>query len=221
MTQRMTRGVLAGMLILAAGAGCRTLSRPAGAAAATTNAPAQAVQAPVRTVQRPHLKFRNEQDVGEYLVLAAKKQAAVNEYRTLNRLFMSKAIEVHAINEQLEKDYKITPNLRCDYDAGTRTITALEDDGKGKVVKRELFKLPDADAEKAFTRLLELRKQGLVEANTISGAMNRAEQEVLRIQKTLSEDYSLSRDREYELAPKSRLLMEKVPVPARFELEGD
>lgn len=228
MRQRMTMGILAGVLVLAAGSGCRTFSRPAenkgqaGSPGVATNAPAQPAEpAPVRTVQRPHLKFRTEQDAGEYLVLAAKKQAAVNDYRTLNRLFMGKAVEVQAINEALQKNFKIAPGLRCDYNADTRTITAIEDDGKGGTVKRELFQLPDAEAEKTFTRLLEARKQGLTEANTINGVMMRTEKELIRLQKVLAEDYSLARDREYELVPKTRLLIEKVPVPERFELEGD
>ena len=224
MRQWLGIGFLAGFLFVAGGTGCRTTGgaraseRPAWG---STNVPPSAAVVDLpRYVRRPHLTFHNEQEVGEYLVLAAKKQSAVENYRALNRLLMEKALAVQSINQELEKDYNLTPGLRCEYNAETRTIWTTEDDGKGGAVKRDLFRLPDVDSEKRFTRLLELRKQGLIEAATINGGMGRAEKELLRIQKTLADEYSLARDRDYELVPKSRLLIENVPIPQRFEMEG-
>jgi hypothetical protein len=219
---RMTAG-LAG-IVAVLGTGCGTLKEapalagPAAAPAAVA-APA-AAKPPVRFVRRPHLQFKNEADLGEYLALEGRKRSGLENFRALTRLLQEKALEVQALNATLQTEFRYSPDNRYDYDSPNKVLSMLESDGKGGVVKKEVMKLT-AESETRFTALLEQRKALLNEAGSIHSAGNRAKAELDEIVTTLLKDYAESRDREYELDPRTRMLIEKVPVPARFELEGN
>lgn len=212
---RMTAGV-AGVVILL-GTGC---DAPKGNPESAPVEKGETPKAEVRFVRRPHLQFKNERDMGEYLTLQNRKKGGVEHFRALTRQLQEKALEVKPLNDALEKEFHYLPQEQYDFNKDSKVLSRYEPDGKGGVIKKEVMKMTPA-SEKRFNQLLEQRKQLLDEASSIHSAGLRAQAELTEVQNRLMTDYSEARDREYELDTKMRTLIEKVPVPARFELEGE
>jgi len=229
---RWIRLGLTGVVLAGFGTGCRSVPLPwrkAGPSATEAGATAvkpsaapgeEAAAEPARYVRRVHLRFRNEQEVGEYTAAAAHKREAFENYRALRRLLMEKARDVQAINETLEQEYKLAPGGRYEYDEATRTVLEVQEDGRGGVSRKEALKLADPEVEKRVARLLEARLRAREEAAALQSGLARREAELVQLQNAMAQAYGVSRDREYVLESKSRALTERVPVPARFAVEG-
>lgn len=209
---------MAGALLMAGGAGCAHFSdRPAPAGVSAAAEPAE----PVRWVRRPHLTFRSEAEADGYRTLAARRQKVLDDQRVLLDLLQQKATGYSALTAQMEKDYKITPGMKCSYDGKTRSLLAMEDDGKGGFVKRVLMVLEKPEEEKKLAGLLDRRRREMGQLAAIHGALMKSKAEQAEVQRRLLAAYGVSADREYELEPKTLLLVEKIAVPKGFELEGN
>ncbi len=210
--------------VVAWSAGCGTFKgKPAASAPDANSATSPAVESPkpaVRYVRRPHLQFKNEQDLGAYMTLAAGKSTCRENTRVLTRRLQQKALDLKGIKDTLEKEFQYVSGNRYDYDAQTRVLANVEEDGKGGIVKKKVATLTP-ESEKKFTALLENRKRLLDEASAIHAGLMRAQNELAEFQARLLKEYAVSRDREYEVDQKSRMLTEKIAVPARFEVEGE
>ena len=218
---------LAGALMIAGGAGCGTMSRPdrnpeAAPAVSSDTAPGPVENAAEARpfVRRVHLKFRSEQEVAEYLALDAKKQAVAADYKALGAGLVDKAAEIRNVKDELSRTFKIEPDRQYAWDDGTRTILEVKADGNGGVTNVAVFKMADEAAENAFKSLLAKKQKAMQEASFLQAGMTRREYDLNQLQRVLAAEYSLSRDREYELDPKTRILYEKVNVPKRFKVEG-
>ena len=231
--KRWMRLGLMGLTLAGAGTGCRALSpawwkskpTPVASAAAVATPPAAPAEdvseAPTRYVRRVHLRFRNEQETGEYVAAAARKREALENYRALRRLLMEKAVEAKTINATLEQEYKLKTGTRYEYDEPSKTILEVVEDGKGGVIRKEALKLADPVVEEKVARLLGARNRTREEASALQAGMARQEADLIQIQNALAQEYGVSRDREYTLDSKTRTLWERVPVPKRFEVEGE
>lgn len=232
----ITRGIrlcLAGLVLAACGTGCRTMRRPwrraplpAAAVAVAEKPPAAKAEdasatEPVRYVRRDHLRFHDEQEIGEYVAAAARKREAAENYRALRRMLVDKAVELQAVNETLDKEYKLTTAGRYEFDDKTKTILEVIEDGKGGVTRRAVLTLTDPEVERKVSRLLAVKNRIIGEASTIQSGMARQEAELVQLQNALAKEYGVARDRDYVVDSKSRMLVERVPMPKRFKVEGE
>ena len=236
------RWVAMGLMALVLGAGCRNLRGPwcraetAEAQTVTEAAPANPGKTsvdpenegetktratPVRYVRRPHLKFRNEQEIGEYQAAAAQAKENRDTLRALRRMLMEKGMMLRAISDTLNKEYQLKEGGRYEWNDMAKTVVEVAQDGQTGESRRVVLTLTDPDAAAKVVRLLDARKTLLSEARSLQMERDRRENTLLLQQTRMSLEYGVAWNRDYVVDSRRRLLIERVPVPKRFELAGD
>lgn len=182
-----------------------------------TSRPAASTNAAARTAgsqKRPHLKLDRADARRVFLERVALKQTTVEDLRVLRRMLVEKDAELRTFQKNLLDEFGVRPDASYQFDAEKKTLFLLPAAGGAEKDRKEHRQLKDDESTGRFLRLAAARKMVLDEIQSMQWMVREKQMEWEAIQKLLSDEYAMSRDRDYEWDAAASTLYEIIPAAA-------
>jgi hypothetical protein len=195
---------------------------------------------PTNVTRRYHLRIPDKATEKELLQQFSRKAIVVDEIQALRQMIEEKRMELSLVDKQFSDQFAMKSDSNYHYDPATKTVYLLVPkpgspaavraaggtnaapsmavDSITNYEQRVHVELKTDDQVKIFTQLA-IQKRYVGDAMKMLALLYREKQAQLdRVDKTLGDKFSLSRDRQYEYDQKSMRLYEIVRVPQKGSL---
>lgn len=189
-----------------------------------------------RLTKRLHLTITDKADEKTLLQLFTAKNGAMEEIRVIRRMGGEKNQEMAQLNQALQGAFQMDPAKNYRYDASAKTIyelvtkpgvnlatnAALDEESVEKLFDKKLHRqLATEDEVKQFARLAAAKKMTADQIQSFQLSLREKQMELARIEKTLSEKFSMVSDRNYQYDTRTMKLYELIVTPQAGEMAPD
>lgn len=179
--------------------------------------------------RRYHLLIPDKASEKELLQLFEAKRIVMMQLQTLALLSEEKRREMKKFDDELSKAFSISDKSAYRYDAKTRTLyeqmprpdgTGTNAAAEGGMAEKVHLQFKDEEQAGKFAGLAAAKRVTLDELQVFHRVSREKQVEMDRLDKTLKEKFSVSRDRNYWYDAKTMRLYEVVDAPRRGALQG-
>jgi hypothetical protein len=168
------------------------------------------------STRRYHLHVPDKNTEQELLRLFSWKRTVTVQLQVLQQLASEKQQELATFSKGLKDKFSIEPDRNYDYDSQARTLyemvprAAGATNQAGSFDRKTHLELKGEDQVRQYIQLASGRKLAFEEMRVFQAVLVEKQAEMNRVDQTLSEKFSVSRERNYEYDPKTRRLYELV-----------